>query len=266
MRTHPEVYLKGSSPPVLQVCSESVCVKHGLQQCDCPGDSMKEKCHLCCQLPGNHKGPQVCRNYKGMCLHSSQRASSSRCAQRSRPCVTVFHLASNIIWRAWLVYQHIGASQRSRFLTQGDRELNDRLLIHIFKFIFSLCIHGRGAWHMCQHHLLRALPAVPEKSVATGRRGTVCRKPRLLWQISCVPSAGCRRSHSQTKKLHPPLGWLWRHRRVDEGEGLTKSFHRFKIRLRSFLKINCRLDCLRITVITHSNATDQEVTFSLKDN
>ncbi|CAM9335868.1 unnamed protein product, partial [Lampetra planeri] len=33
------------------VCSESVCVKHRLQQCDCPGDSMKEKCHICCQQP-----------------------------------------------------------------------------------------------------------------------------------------------------------------------------------------------------------------------
>ncbi|KAM9848627.1 disintegrin and metalloproteinase domain-containing protein 10 [Aulostomus maculatus] len=31
------------------VCTESVCVKHHLQQCDCPGDSMKEKCHMCCQ-------------------------------------------------------------------------------------------------------------------------------------------------------------------------------------------------------------------------
>nr|XP_046247700.1 disintegrin and metalloproteinase domain-containing protein 10 isoform X1 [Scatophagus argus] len=36
------------------VCTESVCLKHSLQQCDCPGDSMKEKCHMCCQQPGNH--------------------------------------------------------------------------------------------------------------------------------------------------------------------------------------------------------------------
>nr|XP_019936185.1 PREDICTED: disintegrin and metalloproteinase domain-containing protein 10-like [Paralichthys olivaceus] len=33
------------------VCAESVCVKHRLQQCDCPGDSMREKCHMCCQQP-----------------------------------------------------------------------------------------------------------------------------------------------------------------------------------------------------------------------
>uniref|UniRef100_A0A665VDG7 ADAM10 endopeptidase n=1 Tax=Echeneis naucrates TaxID=173247 RepID=A0A665VDG7_ECHNA len=33
------------------VCAESVCVKHHMQQCDCPGDSMKEKCHVCCQQP-----------------------------------------------------------------------------------------------------------------------------------------------------------------------------------------------------------------------
>lgn len=37
----------------LQVCAESVCVKHMLEQCDCPGDSKKQKCHLCCQQPGN---------------------------------------------------------------------------------------------------------------------------------------------------------------------------------------------------------------------
>ncbi|XP_014900878.1 disintegrin and metalloproteinase domain-containing protein 10 [Poecilia latipinna] len=39
------------------VCAESVCVKHGLQQCDCPGVSMKEKCHMCCQQPGK---PMTC--------------------------------------------------------------------------------------------------------------------------------------------------------------------------------------------------------------
>lgn len=38
-------------------CVESVCVRHGLQQCDCPGDSMKEKCHMCCQEPGQ---PETC--------------------------------------------------------------------------------------------------------------------------------------------------------------------------------------------------------------
>ncbi|XP_024909927.1 disintegrin and metalloproteinase domain-containing protein 10 isoform X1 [Cynoglossus semilaevis] len=39
------------------VCAESVCVKHGLQQCDCPGDSMMEKCHTCCQQP---EEPDTC--------------------------------------------------------------------------------------------------------------------------------------------------------------------------------------------------------------
>ncbi|KAM4629073.1 disintegrin and metalloproteinase domain-containing protein 10 [Polymixia lowei] len=38
-------------------CAESLCVKHGLQQCDCPGDSMKEKCHMCCQQPDK---PETC--------------------------------------------------------------------------------------------------------------------------------------------------------------------------------------------------------------
>ncbi|XP_051928792.1 disintegrin and metalloproteinase domain-containing protein 10 [Hippocampus zosterae] len=39
------------------VCAESVCVKHLLEQCDCPGDSKKQKCHLCCQQPGE---PETC--------------------------------------------------------------------------------------------------------------------------------------------------------------------------------------------------------------
>ncbi|XP_018528908.1 disintegrin and metalloproteinase domain-containing protein 10 [Lates calcarifer] len=39
------------------VCAESVCVKHHLQQCDCPGDSVKEKCHMCCQQPDK---PETC--------------------------------------------------------------------------------------------------------------------------------------------------------------------------------------------------------------
>ncbi|XP_034035637.1 disintegrin and metalloproteinase domain-containing protein 10 isoform X2 [Thalassophryne amazonica] len=39
------------------VCAESVCVKHNLQQCDCPGNSMKEKCHMCCQQPDQ---PETC--------------------------------------------------------------------------------------------------------------------------------------------------------------------------------------------------------------
>uniref|UniRef100_A0A8C6SLH4 ADAM10 endopeptidase n=1 Tax=Neogobius melanostomus TaxID=47308 RepID=A0A8C6SLH4_9GOBI len=38
-------------------CAESVCVRHGLEQCDCPGNSMKEKCHMCCQEPDQ---PETC--------------------------------------------------------------------------------------------------------------------------------------------------------------------------------------------------------------
>ncbi|XP_068599865.1 disintegrin and metalloproteinase domain-containing protein 10 [Brachionichthys hirsutus] len=39
------------------VCTGSVCLKHLLQPCDCPGDSMKEKCHMCCQQPDK---PETC--------------------------------------------------------------------------------------------------------------------------------------------------------------------------------------------------------------
>ncbi|KAM4548078.1 disintegrin and metalloproteinase domain-containing protein 10 [Odontesthes bonariensis] len=39
------------------VCAESLCVRHRLQQCDCPGDSLKEKCHMCCQQPDK---PETC--------------------------------------------------------------------------------------------------------------------------------------------------------------------------------------------------------------
>ncbi|KAL4658865.1 disintegrin and metalloproteinase domain-containing protein 10-like [Arapaima gigas] len=33
-------------------CAESLCVKYGLEQCDCPWESMTEKCYMCCQQPG----------------------------------------------------------------------------------------------------------------------------------------------------------------------------------------------------------------------
>ncbi|XP_029987158.1 disintegrin and metalloproteinase domain-containing protein 10 [Sphaeramia orbicularis] len=39
------------------ICAGSVCLKHSLQQCDCPGDSMREKCHMCCQQPDK---PDTC--------------------------------------------------------------------------------------------------------------------------------------------------------------------------------------------------------------
>uniref|UniRef100_A0A3B4U629 Disintegrin and metalloproteinase domain-containing protein 10-like n=1 Tax=Seriola dumerili TaxID=41447 RepID=A0A3B4U629_SERDU len=59
------------------VCAESVCVKHRLQQCDCPGDSMKEKCHMCCQQLGNHE--PVCapipRNVFTLCGPTKQPGS-----------------------------------------------------------------------------------------------------------------------------------------------------------------------------------------------
>ncbi|KAM5194678.1 disintegrin and metalloproteinase domain-containing protein 10-like isoform 2-T2 [Mantella aurantiaca] len=35
------------------VCSQSVCVKFGLEQCDCTTENMYEKCQLCCQRPGD---------------------------------------------------------------------------------------------------------------------------------------------------------------------------------------------------------------------
>uniref|UniRef100_A0A672IIN6 ADAM10 endopeptidase n=1 Tax=Salarias fasciatus TaxID=181472 RepID=A0A672IIN6_SALFA len=39
------------------VCAESVCIKHRMHQCDCPGGSLKEKCHMCCQQPDK---PETC--------------------------------------------------------------------------------------------------------------------------------------------------------------------------------------------------------------
>ncbi|KAF4083137.1 hypothetical protein AMELA_G00136580 [Ameiurus melas] len=38
-------------------CSGSLCVLHGLEQCDCLGENKKERCHLCCQQRGN---PNTC--------------------------------------------------------------------------------------------------------------------------------------------------------------------------------------------------------------
>ncbi|XP_030640082.1 disintegrin and metalloproteinase domain-containing protein 10 [Chanos chanos] len=38
-------------------CALSVCVTHGLEQCDCPSESRREKCFLCCQQPGE---PSTC--------------------------------------------------------------------------------------------------------------------------------------------------------------------------------------------------------------
>ncbi|XP_076009566.1 disintegrin and metalloproteinase domain-containing protein 10 isoform X2 [Genypterus blacodes] len=48
---------QGTRVCISGVCAESACVKHDLQQCDCPGESRKEKCHMCCQQPGK---PETC--------------------------------------------------------------------------------------------------------------------------------------------------------------------------------------------------------------
>ncbi|XP_039622940.1 disintegrin and metalloproteinase domain-containing protein 10 isoform X1 [Polypterus senegalus] len=39
------------------ICARSICLKYGLEQCDCLGTSLKDKCNLCCQKPGN---PDTC--------------------------------------------------------------------------------------------------------------------------------------------------------------------------------------------------------------
>ncbi|XP_018583626.2 disintegrin and metalloproteinase domain-containing protein 10 [Scleropages formosus] len=38
-------------------CVQSLCVKYGLESCDCLSESMTEKCHMCCQQPGE---PNTC--------------------------------------------------------------------------------------------------------------------------------------------------------------------------------------------------------------
>ncbi|XP_029469435.1 disintegrin and metalloproteinase domain-containing protein 10-like [Rhinatrema bivittatum] len=45
-------------------CHQSLCVRYGLEQCDCD-DSMHEKCHLCCQQPGNDR---TCTSTSSMLL------------------------------------------------------------------------------------------------------------------------------------------------------------------------------------------------------
>ncbi|XP_063313372.1 disintegrin and metalloproteinase domain-containing protein 10-like [Pelobates fuscus] len=48
------------------MCRQSICVKYGLEQCDCDGNDLYEKCQLCCQVPGN---PYSCRSTKSAELH-----------------------------------------------------------------------------------------------------------------------------------------------------------------------------------------------------
>uniref|UniRef100_A0A8C5PQH7 ADAM10 endopeptidase n=1 Tax=Leptobrachium leishanense TaxID=445787 RepID=A0A8C5PQH7_9ANUR len=43
------------------LCRQSICLKYGLEQCDCIGNAMHEKCQLCCQVPGH---PHSCRSTK----------------------------------------------------------------------------------------------------------------------------------------------------------------------------------------------------------
>ncbi|KAI4872957.1 hypothetical protein NFI96_023641 [Prochilodus magdalenae] len=38
-------------------CTRSLCAIYDLEQCDCPGENKKEKCHMCCQQKGN---PRTC--------------------------------------------------------------------------------------------------------------------------------------------------------------------------------------------------------------
>ncbi|XP_053321572.1 disintegrin and metalloproteinase domain-containing protein 10-like [Spea bombifrons] len=49
------------------ICRQSVCLKYGLEQCDCNSDAMHEKCQLCCQYPGN---PYSCKNTKSVELEN----------------------------------------------------------------------------------------------------------------------------------------------------------------------------------------------------
>ncbi|XP_066492510.1 disintegrin and metalloproteinase domain-containing protein 10-like [Tiliqua scincoides] len=37
------------------LCVGSLCIQHGLEQCDCISSSLAERCQLCCQLPGQAK-------------------------------------------------------------------------------------------------------------------------------------------------------------------------------------------------------------------
>ncbi|XP_072263072.1 disintegrin and metalloproteinase domain-containing protein 10-like [Pyxicephalus adspersus] len=76
------------------VCSQSVCVKFGLEQCDCTTENMYEKCHLCCQKPGDASS---CTNTKSAELsHLFNRAvlvlpPGAPCGQRQGYC-DKFHI------------------------------------------------------------------------------------------------------------------------------------------------------------------------------
>ncbi|KAJ7993144.1 hypothetical protein DPEC_G00269380 [Dallia pectoralis] len=48
-------------------CAKSLCVRHGLEQCDCLEDSRTEKCHMCCQQPDR---PETCASTTSSVLSS----------------------------------------------------------------------------------------------------------------------------------------------------------------------------------------------------
>ncbi|KAM8961154.1 disintegrin and metalloproteinase domain-containing protein 10-like [Pelodytes ibericus] len=71
------------------LCRESICVKYGLQQCDCDSSSMHEQCQLCCQNPGV---PHSCKSTKSPELEHIfnktliQLPPGSACGQRQGYC------------------------------------------------------------------------------------------------------------------------------------------------------------------------------------
>nr|XP_033812155.1 disintegrin and metalloproteinase domain-containing protein 10-like isoform X2 [Geotrypetes seraphini] len=75
-------------------CHQSLCVKYGVEQCDCDSSSMREKCNLCCQLPGDD---QTCASTASMALQEYFNGTQiplppgSPCGQRQGYC-DKFHI------------------------------------------------------------------------------------------------------------------------------------------------------------------------------
>ncbi|KAM4052680.1 disintegrin and metalloproteinase domain-containing protein 10-like isoform 2-T2 [Anomaloglossus baeobatrachus] len=46
------------------MCRQSVCMKYGLEQCDCDTQSLYRKCHLCCQRPGDVSSCRSTRSFE----------------------------------------------------------------------------------------------------------------------------------------------------------------------------------------------------------
>ncbi|XP_042198783.1 disintegrin and metalloproteinase domain-containing protein 10 [Callorhinchus milii] len=57
--------LKGKRLCLDGQCSESLCVKHGLEECNCGTVFMQEKCYLCCSTPGD---PGTCASTSSVLL------------------------------------------------------------------------------------------------------------------------------------------------------------------------------------------------------